>query len=291
MIGAAPAPRGSEHSRYAWRGALVACGLNAIGMPLDILVSRGIPDMPRYPVLVSSAAGALLAVVLIARRRDPTIRLSSAIFILNNAVIIWALWITAGVYATAPERWIPFQANKLGTLAAAVLAPGLATGIATIAGYAGMAIVRYLTLPADLQHRLPTGEPWVIVIHFVFASAMLVYRVHSISLARRVLRMRTEAIATQRLARAFLALRDFTNTPLQTIELATALARRRCAEVTPLFDRIQRSLDRLFRLNHAFTAYDAQVEWTDEDTSPDLTAIVSEASRVTPFDGRGRSDA
>jgi len=284
-------PHRPEHSRYAWRGALVACGLNAIGMPLDILVGHGIPDMPRYPMIASSAAGALLAVVLIARRRHPTIRLAATIFTANTAVMIWALWITAGVYATVPERWIPFQANKLGVLATAVLAPDLLTGILAIAAFAGMAIIRHLTFSPDLRHRLPVGEPWVIVIYSTFAIAMLLYRVHSIALARRVLRLRTEAIATQRLARAFLALRDFTNTPLQTIELATALARRRCVEAAPLLDRIQRALDRLYRLNHAFTAYDAQVEWTEEDTSPDLTAVMSEATRVTAFDGRGKSDA
>ena len=114
----------------------------------------------------------------------------------------------------------------------------------------------------------------MIFIYAVFALAMLGYRVHSVALARRVLRVRTESIATQRLARTFLALRDFTNTPLQTIELAAndrahALSRawRRS------LDRIDRSIDRLYRLNHAFSVYESQIEWTDEDVSPDPTVL------------------
>ena len=285
------APRGAEQSRYAWRGALVACTLNAIGMPLDILVGRGIPGMPRYPVLLSSAAGALLVIMMMARRRHPTIRLAITAFMLNTAVIIWALWITAGVYAVVPERWIPFQANKLGALVAGVLAPDLLTGIVAIAGFSGMAIIRYLTFSLGQQQRLSVGEPWVIVIYALFGIAILVYRVHSIALAHRVLRLRTEAIATQRLARTFLALRDFTNTPLQTIELATAIARRRCADLAPVLDRVQRSLDRLYRLNQAFAVYESRIEWTEANTSPDLTALVSKLAQVTGPGGRGKSDA
>jgi hypothetical protein len=146
-----------------------------------------------------------------------------------------------------------------------------------------MALFRYMMFPAGQQERLPIGEPWVIVVYAIFAIAMLGYRVHSVSLARRMLRVRTESIATQRLARTFLALRDFTNTPLQTIELAAGILRNRCGHLGPVLDRIDRSLDRLYRLNHAFSVYESQLAWTDEDVSPAPDALVSgDASRPPP---------
>ena len=269
-----PTPQESHHSRYNWRGALVACGLNAIGMPLDLVLAGDIPGMPRWAPLMSSAVGVLLASVLLARRRHPTARLARAAFLVNTAVILVALWITSGAYAAAPGKWIPFQANKIGALAAAVLAPDLLTGIVSIAGFAGTVLLRYLTLTGDQQQRLPISEPWAILIYAVFAFAILGYRLHSVSLARRMLRMRTESIATQRLARTFLAVRDFTNTPLQTIELAGNIVRKRCPELAPVVDRIDRSIDRLYRLNHAFSVYESQIEWTEEDLTPDPTALV-----------------
>jgi hypothetical protein len=270
-----PSPAyGLQQSRYAWRGALVACGLNAIGMPFDLLLAREVPNMPRWPSLASGAAGALLALVLLTQRRRPPIRLAMAVFVLNTAVILVALWITSGAYAAAPDRWIPFQANKIGALAAAVLAPDLATGLITISGFVGMVLLRFMTLPAAQQQRMPIGEPWTILIYALFAFAILVYRVHSVALARRVLRMRTESIATQRLARTFLALRDFTNTPLQTIELAAKIVRARCPAMAPVIDRIDRSIDRLYRLNHAFSVYESQIEWTEKEVSPDPSVFV-----------------
>ena len=264
----------AQQSQYAWRGALIACGLNAVGLPMDFLMARNVPGMPAWPALMSSATGIALAIVLLIRRRRPTVRLSTTIFLLNNAVIMVALWITSGAYAAAPDRWIPFQANKIGALAASVLSPDLVSGVIVIGGYVAMAVLRTFTLPAALQQRLPIGEPWVIFIYAVFALAMLGYRVHSVALSRRMLAVRTESIATQRLARTFLALRDFTNTPLQTIELAAKIVRKRCPDMNPTLDRIDRSIDRLYRLNHAFSVYESQIEWTDKDLTPDPSVVV-----------------
>jgi len=270
-------PQPSEnghHARNAWRGALWACGLNAVGMPLDILMAREVTDMPRWPPLVSSAAGVLLLIVLFAFRRRPTARLATTTFLVNTAVIVAALWITSTAYAGAPGRWIPFQANKLGALAAAMLAPDLVTGSVAIAAFVGMALLRYLTLHEALQERFAIGEPWTIVIYALFAMALLAYRAQRIALARRMFRIRSESIATQRLARAFLALRDFTNTPLQTIELASGILHRQHPELGPILDRIDRSVDRLYRLNNTFSVYESQIEWTEEDLTPDPTALV-----------------
>ena len=103
----------AQQSQYSWRGALIACGLTAIGMPMDFAMAHNVPGMPIWPALMSTATGAVLAIVLLLHRRHPTIRVSMTVFMLNNAVILVALWITAGAYAAAPGRWIPFQANNL----------------------------------------------------------------------------------------------------------------------------------------------------------------------------------
>jgi phosphoglycerate-specific signal transduction histidine kinase len=89
-----------------------------------------------------------------------------------------------------------------------------------------------------------------------------------------MLRVRTESIATQRMARTFLALRDFTNTPLQTIELTSHLVRARCPEMGPVLDRIDRSISRLYRLNRALAVYESRIDWTPDDLSPDPALLM-----------------
>jgi hypothetical protein len=41
-----------------------------------------------------------------------------------------------------------------------------------------------------------------------------------------------------------------------------------------VLDRVDRSIDRLYRLNRALAVYESRIEWTDDDLTPDPTALV-----------------
>jgi hypothetical protein len=263
-----------------WQGALVAALLQAVTMPIDLWLGRGIAAMPIWAPLASSACGFLLAGALLIRRRTPTAALNRAVFLINIGVILGALWMTSSAWATQIGRWNPFQANKLGALAAAMLAPDLTSGVASILGFVAMVAVKYLTLAPEIVSRFPTGEPWTIVIYGVFSLVLLVYRLHAQGLERQFVIMRSERAASERLARTFLTVRDFSNTPLQTIELASEVIRARDPDLAPVVDRIDRSVDRLFRLHHTFSAYESHLKWTPDDVSPDGEALMPEDDRT-----------
>jgi hypothetical protein len=260
--------------RHAWRGALVAAALNAVAMPVDSLLGRAVPGLPLWPNLLSAGIGAALVVVLVLRRKSTTVPWAALAFLVNTAATLIALWVTSAVWANASPRWIPFQANKLGALAAALLAPELGSGLGAIGAYVAMVPLRYLTFSPAVWRTFAAGEPWTILIYGLFGVALLVYRLQGQALERRVLRLYSENAATERLARTFLAVRDFTNTPLQTIELATEAIRKTHPELGPTLDRIDRSVDRLFRLNHTFSAYESHLKWTADEVSMDTDALV-----------------
>ena len=260
----------------AWRGAVVAAGLNALAMPMDLVVAHGVLPMPAWAPLGSAAVGFALVAVLVAARRGITVRAASAIFLINILAILVALWVTSGVWALAGSRWIPFQANKLGVLATALLAPDLLSGLIAIAGFVVLVVVRYETFAPALRHSLPVGEPWSVLIYGLFAGALLTYRLQGVALERRVLRLNSEAAATEKLARTFLAVRDYTNTPLQTIELAVEVIRNQNPELGPILDRIDRSVNRLFRLNHTFSGYDSYLKWTADEVSVDPNTVIGD---------------
>jgi hypothetical protein len=263
------------HDRQAWRGVLLSTLLNAIGMPLDLLLARQIPGMPHWPALASMGTGLLLAALLVAPRGYAKTWLLGPVFLVNNIAILVALWVTSGHWA-ATGNWVPFQANKLGILGVAILAPDEAVGLTIIASYVGTALVKTSLLPIAVRAHFPVGEPWTIVIYGIFGAALLVYRLKGIKLARRMLQVRLESAAAERLARTFLALRDFTNTPLQTIELCSRTIRTRDPSFAPLLDRIDRSLNRLLRLNQTFSTYEAHLKWTQSDVSLDPKGIIDQ---------------
>jgi hypothetical protein len=265
----------------AWRGVLLSTLLGAVGMPLDLLLAAHVPDMPRWPPLASTGIGLLLAALLISPRGRANTSVLGPVFFVNNLAILTALWVTSGHWA-ATGNWVPFQANKLGVLAVAVLAPDETVGLACIAGFVGTALVKSWLLPAAVRARFPVGEPWPIIIYGIFGAALLVYRLKGIRLARRMMQVRLESAAAERLARTFLALRDFTNTPLQTIELCSRTIRAQAPSFAPVLDRIDRSLNRLLRLNQTFSAYDAHLRWTRNDLSLDPKGIIDQELNGAP---------
>ena len=263
--------------RHAWRGAFAAAVLNAAGMSADYLLGRNIPAMPIYPYAASVLTGIALMVFLLICRQRATVRLGSTVFLVNNVVIMMTLWITSGYWATTGPAWTPFQANKLGVLAVAMLAPELGVGLAVIAGFVAIALGKFYFLDPDIQRGFPVGEPWLILIYALFAGVLLVYRVRGLAIEREMLRVQAEAAASEQLARAFLRLSDYANTPIQTIAFATKLlSTKNHDDLKPLVDRLERAVERMKELSDALTRYQRAHQWSPGDESLDATLVDKE---------------
>jgi hypothetical protein len=272
-------------ARHAWRGALVAAALNAVGMPFDFFLARHVPNMPFYPSALSALVSVGLIVLLLIRGRHPTVRFGSFVFLLNTIVILVALWITSGYWA--PTRaWTPFQANKLGILAVPLVAPELSVGLLAIAGLAGTAIAKFYVLDPEIQRRLPVGEPWFVLIFAIFGGVLLVYRLRGLAFERAVLRLQAEAAVGAHIARGFLRLRDYANTPIQTIIFATELLRRRNPDLEPILVRIDRATKRLMELTRALRSYDSMNSWNPSGQPTDDEVLTDPAARTEPTRNR-----
>jgi hypothetical protein len=154
-------------------------------MSADFLLARAVPTMPIYPYAMSVLVGIGLIVFLLIRRQRATVRLGSAVFLVNMVAMLVALWITSGYWATTGRAWTPFQANKLGALAVSLLAPQLGVGLASIAGFAAMAIGKFYFLDPEIQRGFPVGEPWLILIYALFAGVLLIYRLRRLGTRTR----------------------------------------------------------------------------------------------------------
>jgi hypothetical protein len=264
---------GDLAARHAWRGAFAAAVLNAAGMSADFLLARAVPTMPIYPYAMSVLVGIGLIVFLLIRRPRATVRLGSAVFLVNMVAMLVALWITSGYWATTGRAWTPFQANKLGALAVSLLAPQLGVGLASIAGFAAMAIGKFYFLDPEIQRGFPVGEPWLILIYALFAGVLLIYRLRGLALEREMLRIQAEAAAAEQLARTFLRVSDYSNTPIQTIAFTTELLRAKTHDLKPTLDRLDRAVEKLTELSHALTLYEDAHKWSPGDESLDATMM------------------
>jgi hypothetical protein len=238
-------------------------------MSADFLLAHDIPTTPIYPFAMSALVGIGLIVFLLIRRQRATVRLGSAVFLVNTVALLVALWITSGYWATTGRTWTPFQANKLGALAVAMLAPQLGVGLASIAGFAAIAIGKFYFLDPDIQRGFPVGEPWFILIYALFGAVLLIYRLRGMALEREMLRAQAEAAAAEQLARTFVRLSDYANTPIQTIAFTTELLRAKTHDLKPTLDRLERAVEKLTELSHGLTVYENAHNWSPGEESLD----------------------
>jgi hypothetical protein len=264
-------------ARLAWRGALLAAALNAVGSPLELVVARGVVAVPRWAPLGAGAVGVVMIVLLLLQRHRPTRGGAAAAFLVNTASIVAMLCFCNARWATLGAHWAPFQANKLGALTVALLTPELAVGVVSIAAYAGAAVIQFALLEPSLRASLARGEPMVTCIFAAFGVVMLVMSARRFALERRIVEQQREAAALEELARAFLAVRDFANTPLQTIESAAAVARMLHPEARPQLDQIERALARLRKLNQLLSRHEAHVRWREGDESFDAATQLEDS--------------
>src|SRR5689334_8955719 len=115
----------ARRARAAWRAAILAAALNVLGMGIDLLIARSVKGVPLWPNLMSMGASALMLVLLVLGRKKPNRRIAGYAFLLIAAIIILALWFSNAAYAASGQTWVPFQADKLGMVTVALLAPEL----------------------------------------------------------------------------------------------------------------------------------------------------------------------
>jgi lipid-A-disaccharide synthase-like uncharacterized protein len=281
-------PLETIRARVAWRGAALAALLNGVGWPLELLIARGLPGMVLWPAVTASLTGFALLALLLALRRRAGVRLASWAFLFNTAVIVAMLWEMHAHYAHLAPSWAPFQENKLGALTVALLTPELWVGALSIAAFGGSAVLQWLLFDDAVRHRLPAGEPWATLAFSVFGAILLVYAVRRRSLEQRMLLAESQSAALARLARSYLAIRDFTNTPLQTIQSTTDLVRARHPELAETLEPVQRSLQRMKKLNDVLARHEARADWSVADISLDPLALLRENDEVSE---RGRGPA
>lgn len=260
----------------AWRSAFAVSllvGVAEVGFAL--IDFRIFPDL-LLPLL--RCAHAILCAgcvaLLMSRKGSPTVRLGNMVFALVALPFFVIFWIAETKMAGLGKPWIPFIGHKLVMMGLALMAPAsfwLSAGL--IAGLTLESVALWFTFEEHVRAMQGLWEPWVTLIIGGIGGALLVYRSRSLDVERRFSRARTRAENLQRLARLFLAVRDQTNTPLQTIEIASVLLRSRYPDAAQTLDRIDGAVTQLKELSQLLSGFEDLLLWKQGDDSIDAQTL------------------
>ena len=192
------------------------------------------------------------------------------------AFIICALWVTNEKFASNGRAWAPFQADKLGAMTVGLLTPELWVGLVSIAAYFVAVLAQLALFSPEIRSNMAMGEPWATAVFVFFAVVLLVQSHRRYELERRGAHEKEQAASVERLARAFLAIRDYANTPLQTIESTAALLVMTRPDAAESMAPIGRAVGRLRELNQVLSKLESRVEWRTSDTAFDAEQLLAE---------------
>lgn len=255
------------------RAARLAGGLGTLGLLIDTVL--GTPQGATTAQLAAIVICGLLWMATYAERRPETVAFGSVIFLLLNTTIVIGLWAKVQQFAESGMLWVPFRAHQLGALAIALIAPPVAwVGVVAIIEIIGAAVLQFLLLGPELRAHMPFGDPWSTLLFGGFALGLLFYRRRADREEHETARALAEAGAYQRFARAMIAVRDLSNTPLQTLTNMVPLLRQQSPELGETAARLERAVARLTELEQATRPFERQLVWKPGDESWDPKAIL-----------------
>src|SRR5262249_1437627 len=239
-------PSDDPEARAACRAAVTAALLNLVGVSMSLVAWRKLPGvLIHWLQALSLVASAMVLVALVVRRKRPTVTLGSIAFLINSAPIAPMLWVAQAGWAALGGLFVPFQPHKLGALTVALLAPPrLWVGGLGITMFVGGSLLQLGTMPAVLKANMVRGEPFATLAYGAFAVGLLIHRVRRAQLERAMMEAQVEAAARERFTRKLLVIRDLANTPIQTLELTSALLRSQHPTTANLADRMDNALAR-----------------------------------------------
>jgi hypothetical protein len=241
--------------------ALEASALNTVvGGLVAALIARS--NLPLWPIAIFAASGVLGLAVLLPWRHPPR-AVNLAVINLTFATGLLAPAVTTRYQITRGEEAEVFESLKFGLFVIALIAPSVRLGLFWIAAYVATPFFLAMELPAGAQALLPLSEPWVTAVYALAAAGILVYRRRYHSMRVELTRTRAEKAAAERLARLSLALRDLSNSPLQTLSTGLSLLTDPGHRVLV---HMEHALKKLRAINQTLAKSDDAVSWRGSDS-------------------------
>jgi hypothetical protein len=244
----------------AWAGAMTAALFNALGMVIELAIVKRTPGVPAKPAAISGVVALILLIVLVLKRRTPSVQWAAIAYLVTTVSVISVLMNTNLRFAVSQRNWLPFQEHKLGCLAAALVAPEFWAGLASILAYCLSGVLQLeFFFPPEVRTRV-APEPWPLLAFGLGGVLALIYRFHRAHLTQELSRIQAQNAAIRRLASVFLDIRDRMNTPLQVIELSVDVLRHSRQPTDQILDHIDRSVESLNNINSMLVEHEKEIE-------------------------------
>ena len=236
----------------ARRNISLAQGIISIVAGLSALIAwRKLPPYPlRYLAFMLILFGVLTIIACWKLKERWNAKLFIFFFLLVNSPGLPAMWVAHEGMSRTPGVWTAFQIHKLSMITMAILAPVDAwLGYGAILLIGAAAAIQYYWLGSEMRSWIPDTEPWTTLFWVPVSSTLLYLRVRGREMERAAAHAASPAAMVTERNRTFLAIRDLSNSPLQTLLFGVEALKRTHPELEAQTDRMLGSIHKLQSLN------------------------------------------
>ncbi len=261
--------------KEAWLAAVWASALNAGVGTLGVMIFHARAWLPTWAMMQFAVGGALALLVLVSYR-SASRAVCLAFFSLD--VLSALVTSTAGAHAFvhAGQLGQLFESAEAGMLVIAILSPSVRLGVAWIGVFVLTRLVQFYMWAPELRDAVPATDPAFLPVYGVIGVVLLLYRRRSARLSIALSDARAERLTMEQLAHVSLALRDLSNTPLQTLTIALTLLRCKAEPTEQILASMDRALARLKDLRHALEPFETHAHWDQRYESFDAVARIEQ---------------
>ncbi len=222
---------------------------------------------------LTSVASFLLSMVALWAKKISSL-VSGLIYLLSVGFVLFAMTWSNIESSNIGLHYDFFQNYKLAALIYAATIYPAWIGYLSVSVCGLLPVALYFVLSENFGHGITILEPWLTVFYSVIASILIMYRRRALELEQKLIEMAAQKKSIDRFANAMLAVRDLSNSPLQTLIGTTAMLNE---EVVPRGEiaRLNRNaVNRLCELSQILATHEHQVDWSRTKASFDATEVL-----------------
>lgn len=178
-------------------------------------------------------------------------------------------------------RYEAFAIYKVAPLVLAMLAPPAKRAGYVLIIMVGLAAVftYYVLIPSEYLKNVLAPEPWMSVFYAVVALFIYRHRVRETQIEREAIQAIEQKNGADERARAFSAIRDLSNTPLQILELTASQLKIESPGASEKVKRLEYGIARLKELNEILESYEVEPDRPMKGLSFDSMEVLQRKSR------------
>jgi len=217
------------------------------------------------------ALGVLIYLLIVRNTARWTKKTSSVLFILLMLPFGFFTWDYHQVMAASHTAWLPLPGFRIYFLVLGILLSGsYVVNFALMSFFAVESLVLWYSLDlGNLPSVVLAQEPWVSLLYFVIACALLLFRFRDEKLIQKLSDETANMAAMKQMARIFLSLRDRANTPIQTLRISAELLKRRYPDAKDLSVTIDATAKRLTEMNRYLGDVESAIPWGNKELISD----------------------